>query len=106
MQNIEDIERLAMKNLIMPEGLNLPEQLVYLSLRHLHEMYREGRISRKQARAEKIMLEKQYKDAAFRFSVWDEVVHRRNKAAKLLTEIHEHGCGLCRKYIAIMSGRE
>lgn len=106
MQNIEDIERLAMKNLIMPEGLNLPEQLVYLSLRHLHEMYREGRISREQARAEKILLTKQYSDAVFRFACWDEVVHRQNEAAKLLPDIHNHGCGLCRKYIAIMSGRE
>lgn len=106
MRNIDDIERLAMKNELMPEGLKLPEQLVYLSLRHLHEMYREGRISREQARAEKIMLEKQYKDAAFWFSVWDEVVHRRNKAAKLLPEIDDHGCELCRKYTAIMSGRE
>lgn len=106
MRNIDDIERLAMKNEQMPDGLKLPEQLVYLSLRRLHEVYREGRISREQARAEKILLAKQYNDAVFRFSVWDEVVHRRNEAAKLLPEIHEHGCELCRKYTAIMSGRE
>lgn len=51
-------EQEAMNGYEMPDGLNLWQQHIYLSLRSLYQQYRSGAIDRKTAIVEKRMLEK------------------------------------------------
>lgn len=46
-------ERAAMRGELMPSGLRIYEQCAYQSLRHLYARYRDGRISKEDASAEK-----------------------------------------------------
>ena len=104
-RTIDDLERLAMKNVPLPDDLTLPEQMLFLSLRQLHASYRNGEITKERARKEKQMIVVRYRDAVFRFSVYDETVHRHNEAAKLYPDIAVSGCALCKMLAAVMDGR-
>lgn len=69
----------------MPDGLNSPEQTMYLQLRMLYHQYRNGFVSREQAKEEKRLLciefeKNQHKEKVYRY--WVEQT-KRTEAAKV-----------------------
>lgn len=60
----EEIELSAFKNLSLPSGLSLPEQLCFFCLRSLYNDYRMKNISRVDAENEKKIIKKVYLSAS------------------------------------------
>jgi hypothetical protein len=58
-------ERQAMAGEEMPDGLNMPDTLMYIGLRMLYNQYKSGTIGRDLATAEKRKLIKKYKYQMF-----------------------------------------
>ena len=56
----EQIEIHAMHNDPLPDGLNMPEQLLFMEFRCLHQSVRAGQFTREQAHTEKIKLMEQF----------------------------------------------
>lgn len=102
----EQIEISAMHNEPLPAGLELPEQLLFMSFRALHESARTGQITREQARAEKNSLLSQFKD----WMRWSEIYHDtcriRNELAGLSKEVATGGCDKCKQIMRIFDGRK
>lgn len=67
-------EREAQRGLPMPEGLRLADQMAYTALRNIYDRYREKRMSRAQARAEKDQL----------WRVWEQAKEAEAFEKKLL----------------------
>lgn len=57
----DDFERAASRGLPMPEGLDSSQQRLYLSLRHVYYAYRQGIVSREDAKREKEQLMEAYR---------------------------------------------
>ena len=51
--DITELERVAMKNDPMPDGLNFQDQVLYQGLRYLYRQFKSGAISREQGAKEK-----------------------------------------------------
>lgn len=58
--DINELERAAMKNDPMPDGLRFPDQVLYQGLRYLYRQFKAGTISREEGAKEKkrLMLER------------------------------------------------
>lgn len=64
-------EKEAMHGLDMPDGLEQPDQLMFLCLRQLYEQKRAGLIERNRAVQEKGRLLEEYRIAKFRYDLWE-----------------------------------
>lgn len=75
-------ERQAMNGDPMPDGLTSPEQTMYLQLRMLYHQYRNGLVSREQAKEEKRLLcvefeKNKHKEKMYRY--WVEQTKRTER---------------------------
>ena len=101
----EEIERLAMKGDLLPDGYTQPQALLFLSFRMLYREYRNRVITRAQAKVEKAKLIKAYDQAQFMWSVFWDSAQIRNRVSEQLTKINRDGCEHCRAVIEIFDGR-
>lgn len=106
MPTITEIEALAIRGEPLPKTYTLPEQLLFLSLRILHQEYRRDEITRKQAVREKARLVQQYKEAMGRLAVYQQAVKIRNTMSWRFAAIEQNGCPLCRELVQIFDGRK
>lgn len=60
---ISELEKMAMKQCAMPDGLTLNEQSFFQAISYLYARFRAGMITREQGKAEKIKIIKQKNDA-------------------------------------------
>lgn len=60
----------------LPEGLGLPDQLAYLSLRQIYRSYREEAISREEAVREKRLVRRSWEQAAGALAFSDRLTRR------------------------------
>lgn len=65
-------EKEAMHGLNMPDGLEQPDQLMFLCLRQLYGQKRAGLIERNRAVLEKSKLLEEYRVAKFRYGLWEQ----------------------------------
>lgn len=65
-------EKEAMYGLDMPDGLEQPDQLMFLCLRQLYGQKRAGFIDRSRAITEKSKLLEEYRVAKFRYDLWEQ----------------------------------
>ena len=101
----KDIEKLAMKGDLLPDGYTQPQALLYLSFRALYREYRNRVITREQAKIEKARLLKAFEQAQFMWSVFWDSAQIRNRVSTELTKINLNGCEHCRKVVEIFEGR-
>ena len=73
-----EFERQAMKNEPCPKGLDIVDTAVYMALRYLYAMYRNGLISREKASEEKNTIVFNQKEDKSKL----EFLNRENKALK------------------------
>lgn len=105
MPTITEMESLANRGEQLPKAYTLPEQLLFLSLRVLHEEYRRNEITRKQAIDEKARLVRQYKEAMGQLAIYQQAVRVRNTMSWRFAAIEKDGCPLCRELVQIFDGR-
>lgn len=77
----------------MPDGLPLPDQMAYTTLRNIYRAYHDKTISRDMAAAEKRRLRREYEQAKDNWAFWGRLADHR---AKLLRN-SEAAKTACRK---------
>lgn len=102
----EELERLAASgNQVLPDALSPPRQMLFLSLRAMHQSYRMKQITVSQATEEKKKLLRMYMDADLNYKIYLATAQMRNRLSKYLTEIELSGCPKCQLAIKIFDGR-
>lgn len=100
-----DLERLAATpGAELPDGLDLGEQLLFLTLRELYSNFRAGAVNRERAKREKqrIMVAYQGIEAEQRFMA--EHTKLRNRLQREVGSLHKCGCETCRKVGRVFDG--
>lgn len=106
MPTIAEIEALASRGEKLPKSYTLPEQLLFLSLRVLHEEYRREEITKGQAIEEKARLVQQYEEAVNWLAIYRQAVRIRNTMSWRFAAIEKSDCPHCRELIQIFDGRQ
>ena len=104
--NPEQIEIHAMHNEPLPNGLELPEQLLFMAFRWLHQSARIGALTCEQAHTEKTQLLDQFTDWMRWDAIYQDTCKMRVKLAGIAREMTVNGCPICKRAIAIFDGRK
>ena len=102
----KEIETMAMQGFGLPDGLSLPEQMLFLSLRALYGDYHAHRIDRQQAKTEKRSLIQQFNTAQSLYRMYSVSAQRYHAATALLHDVEKVGCDRCRHLARVLDGRE
>ena len=100
------LERAAMHNEEMPQKLTQSEQLFYLSMVRLYELYRNHTYDKAQAKNMKQDILAAYRSNAFNEKLIAYHAGIRNGYSEVLTEAEKTGCPVCKKLVRIFDGRE
>lgn len=93
----------ALRGEPMPDGLSMPEQMYFLSIRRLYKDWKAEIITEQEARAEKRKIEDGYLDTVYTYQMWKHYTEIHDIFVK---EFHRNGtncekCADCRLYMAI-----
>lgn len=104
--NPEQIEIHAMHNEPLPNGLELPEQLLFMAFRWLHQSVRIGALTREQAHTEKAQLLDQFTDWMRWDGIYQDTCKMRVKLAGYSKKVGLGSCERCKKLMKIFDGRK
>ena len=102
----EELERSAAKNAPMPDGLEVPEQYLFLALRGLYLAYRFGGMEKTQAKQEKTKVLDTYKDLCLKWNIVQQHMRMLRAVQKYEGSIRESGCEVCRGLYRALCGLE
>lgn len=102
----EQIEIQAMHNDPIPTGFELPERLLFMAFRCLHQSVRAGQLTREQAHNEKMKLLDQFEDWMRWDSIYLDTCKMRVELAGYSKEIESGNCERCKKLMRIFDGRK
>lgn len=100
----EQLERLAAKNAPIPDGLDVPQQYLFLSLRSLYALYHTGGIGKEQAKREKTCILEQYKDFDLKWRIAQQHMGMLRAVQKYSDRIKDSGCGTCKALFRVLCG--
>lgn len=101
---VNEIERLAADNAELPEGLEIPEQLLFFSLRELYSNYRNGAVNRDRAKREKSRIFAAYERLKSEYKITEHYQQIKERLTKNIGELYKCGCPNCKKLINIFTG--
>ena len=101
-----ELEKKAMHHEEMPKGLTQSEQLFYLSMVKLYELFNSHTYDREKARNAKQELILTYKNNAFAEKLLLHHAQLRNRYSPVLTDAEKNGCPICKRLVKIFDGRE
>lgn len=101
----EQLEILAMHNDSLPAGLELPETLLFMSFRCLHQSVRAGRLTRDQAHMEKVKLLDQFAEWMRWDGIYRDTCKMRVELASVAKDMTVSECPTCKRAIKIIDGR-
>lgn len=104
MVETEQLERLAASDEEMPDGLAMPEQLLFLTLRELYKNFRSGTVNRERAKREKSRIIVAYQGLTSEYAVVEQHLSIRKRLTKNIGDIYKCGCQNCRKLINVFNG--
>lgn len=102
--SVTDIEKIAASGGEMPQGLNAPEQLLFLSLRHLYAVYRSGKVDKNTAKKEKTQIIKAFEINSLNEKCYEQTRKIQREFSAHSHDIHTSGCDICRKLSLILTG--
>lgn len=104
MIDTEQLERLAADGGDMPDDLEMPEQLLYLTLRELYGNFRSGHVNRDRAKREKSRIYVAYYSLKneYKATEWHSEIQKR--LSRNIGELYQCGCANCRKLLNIFVG--
>lgn len=100
----DELERLAATDAEMPDGLAMPEQLLYITLRTLYQNFRSGAVNRERGKREKSRIYVAYYGLKNEYRATEEHVDIRKRLSHNLSELYQCGCANCRKLLNIFTG--
>lgn len=98
------IERLAADGSDMPDDLELPEQLLYFTMRELYGNYRSGHVNKERAKREKSRIMVAYYGLRQEYDLAKQYVEVRERLKHNIGELYNCGCPNCRKLLNIFTG--
>ncbi len=101
---VDEINILAAKQQPMPDGLCLPEQQLFISLRFLYREYHLKRICKEQAKLEKAKFIETFEKAMFEYRIYKEYSRKARVYAHNSHKIHSTGCEVCKLIESILNG--
>lgn len=104
MIDTNELERLAASEEEMPDGLTMPEQLLFLTLRELYGNFRSGVVNRERAKREKSRILVAYRGLTSEYAVVEQHLSIRKRLQGNIGDIYKCGCQNCRKLINIFNG--
>lgn len=100
----EELERMAASDAEMPEDLDMPEQLLFLTLRTLYQNFRSGSVNRERGKREKSRICVAYRQLKDEYGIVDQQLAIRKRLSHNIGELYQCGCANCRKLINIFVG--
>ena len=100
----DELERLAATDVEMPEGLAMPEQLLFLTLRELYSNFRSGAVNRERAKREKSRIYVAYQILKNEYRTTEQHLEIRKRLTHNIGELYQCGCENCRKLLNIFVG--
>ncbi len=100
----EELERLAANDAEMPDDLDMPEQLLFLTLRELYSNFRSGAVNRERGKREKSRIMVAYGELKGEYSIVEEHLKVRERLKGNIGELYECGCPNCRHLLNIFVG--
>lgn len=101
----EEIERLAASEVVeMPDNLEMPEQLLLLTLATLYHNYRIGAVNRDRAKREKSRILVGYGQVQSMYKVAKQHEEIQERLKKNIGTLYKCGCENCRKLLNIFTG--
>lgn len=80
-------ENAAMRADELPDGLSMPDQMMFLNLREIYHQFHEGIIDRGRAVVEKRKLLNEYRIQKFWCEIWISAAKREQSIELLMSEI-------------------
>lgn len=99
-----NLEYLAAKGEEMPDGLAIPEQLFFLTLRELYNNFRSGATNREQAKREKQRIYVAYEHLKNDYKATEQHLKIRERLSRNIHELYKCGCDSCRHLLNIFTG--
>lgn len=100
----DELERMAASDAEMPDGLDMPEQLLYITLRQLYSNFRSGTVNRDRAKREKGRIYVSYRVLRLEHDVSKQHMEIRERLKHNIGEIYKCGCPHCKKLVNIFVG--
>ena len=100
----EEIERLAATDAEMPEGLAMPEQLLFLTLRELYSNFRSGAVNRERAKREKSRIYMAYQGLQNEYKATEQHLAIKKRLSHSIGELYQCGCPNCKRLLNIFVG--
>lgn len=101
-----ELEKKAMHGEDIPQGLTQSEQLFYLSMVKLYELFNSHTYDRERAKTAKQELISAYQNNAFAENLLNHHAQIRNRYSPVMTDAEKNGCPICKKIVRIFDGRE
>ena len=101
---VEDLERAAAAGSEMPEDLDMPEQLLFLTLRELYSNYRAGAVNKERARREKQRVMVAYNGLTAGQRVVEAHRDIRRRIERHMGSLYRCDCPHCQKLIRLLDG--
>lgn len=100
----DELERMAASDAEMPDGLDMPEQLLFVTLRTLYQNFRSGSVNRERGKREKSRILVAYRQLKGEYGIVEQQLAIRKRLSHNIGELYQCGCANCRKLINIFVG--
>lgn len=100
----DEIERLAANDSEMPDGLAMPEQLLFFTLRELYGNFRSGIVNRDRAKREKSRIYVAYYGLNNDYKATEQHLQIRKRLSHSIGDVYQCGCENCRKLLNVFVG--
>lgn len=104
MIDTEQLERLAASDAEMPNELELPEQLLFLTLRTLYQNFHSGEVNRDRAKREKSRIYVAYQKLQNEYKLTKHHLQIRERLSKNIGELYSCGCPHCKHLLNVFNG--
>lgn len=100
----DELERLAATDAELPDNLELPDQLLFFTLRELYSNFRNGAVNRERAKREKSRIFVAYYSLKDEYKIVEHHLKIRQRLSLNIGELYKDSCANCRKILNIFSG--
>lgn len=100
----EELERIAASDAEMPYELDMPEQLLFLTLRTLYQNFRSGSVNRDRAKREKSRIYVAYQNLQREYKATEQHLAIRKRLTHNIGDLYKCGCESCKKLLNIFVG--
>lgn len=100
----EELERLAATDGDVPDNLELPEQLLFLTLLIYYSNYHNGVVNKERAKREKSRILVAYQKLLADYKITEQNKEITKRLSHHIGDLYKCGCPSCRKLINIFTG--